>query len=271
MALSNGKGYSNTPLVFLSARSKTKGADGKTVEIPRPYFEVSRVNPESKKIEKTSDQPTEISGNLSGIQIKIREYEGKNTSHVILFISDSEANETYHLDLTHRIPSRSLFNSLLSLESPENIAISIYRSKKGYESFGLQQNGQQVKWKYTLEEQPEANKLVNAKGEVVQTDYSLVDEFFETELTALAAKFGFGPVKKEGAEQASNNAAPEESTTAAAPAKATPKTAAPKQAPAKSGAKTTGKTTPKAAPKAAAAPAPEQTATPENLDEDVPF
>lgn len=262
MALSNGRGYSNNPLVFLSARSKIKGADGKTVEIPKPYFEVSRVNAETKKIEKTDEQPTEISGDLSGIQIKVREFEGKSTSHVILFVSDAEAKETYHLDLTHRIPSRSLFNSLLSLESPKNVAISIYRSKKGYESFGLQQDGEQVKWKYSLDEQPEAHKLVNAKGEVVQTDYSLVDEFFENELKALAAKFGFSQGKKDAAETpAAEQPATEDAKSEPAPATKTKAATATKPA--------ATKTTPKATTKAA--PKPADPAPADNLDEDVPF
>lgn len=202
MALSNGKNYSNDPLVFLSPRSKTKDKDGKAVEIDKPYFEVGRVNPETTKIEKTEERPTEVSGDLSGIQFKTREFNGVSTAHTILFIKDPESKETYHMDLTGRISTRSLFNALLSLESPKGITISVYRSKpkngkSGYESFALQQNGTNIKWKYELKDLPQPEKITNKKGEVIQTDFSEVDALFENGLKELAAKFGFSAGKKE--------------------------------------------------------------------------
>lgn len=199
MALSNGKNYSNDPLVFLSPRSKTKDKDGKSVEIDKPYFEVGRVNPETTKIEKTEERPTEVSGDLSGIQFKTREFNGVSTAHTILFLKDAESKETYHIDLTGRISTRSLFNALLNLESPKGLTISIYRSKKGYESFGVQQGGVNVKWKYELKDLPQPEKIMNKKGEVIQTDFSEVDALFEAGLKELAAKLGFSAGKKEEA------------------------------------------------------------------------
>ena len=202
MALSNGKNYSNDPLVFLSPRSKTKDKDGKSVEIDKPFFEVGRVNPETTKIEKTEERPTEVSGDLSGIQFKTREFNGVSTAHTILFLKDTESKETYHMDLTGRISTRSLFNALLNLESPKGIKISIYRSKKGYESFGVEQNGVNVKWKHELKDLPQPEKIMNKKGEVIQTDYSEIDALFENGLKELAAKFGFSAGKKDAAEAA---------------------------------------------------------------------
>jgi hypothetical protein len=204
MALSNGKNYSNDPLVFLSPRSKTKDKDGKSVEIDKPYFEVGRVNPETTKIEKTEERPTEVSGDLSGIQFKTREFNGVTTAHTVLFLKDTESKETYHIDLTSRISTRSLFNALLNLQSPNGISIGIYRSKKGFESFGVSQGGVNVKWKYELKDLPQPEKITNKKGEVIQTDYSEGDTLFENELKALAAKFGFSAGKKEAAESASS-------------------------------------------------------------------
>lgn len=197
MALSNGKNYSNDPLVFLSPRSKTKDKDGKSIEIDKPFFEVGRVNPETTKIEKTEERPTEVSGDLSAIQFKTREFNGVSTAHTILFLKDTESKETYHMDLTGRISTRSLFNALLNLESPKGIKISIYRSKKGYESFGVEQNGVNVKWKYELKDLPQPEKIMNKKGEVIQTDFSEVDAMFENGLKELAVKFGFSAGKKD--------------------------------------------------------------------------
>lgn len=197
MALSNGKNYSNDPLVFLSPRSKTKDKDGKSIEIDKPFFEVGRVNPETTKIEKTEERPTEVSGDLSGIQFKTREFNGVSTAHTILFLKDADSKETYHMDLTGRISTRSLFNALLNLESPKGIKISIYRSKKGYESFGVEQNGVNVKWKYELKDLPQPEKIMNKKGEVIQTDFSEVDAMFENGLKELAVKFGFSAGKKD--------------------------------------------------------------------------
>lgn len=198
MALSNGSYANSGPLVFLSPRSKTKDENGKAVELQKPYFEISRVNEEGN-IYKTGETATVVSGDLVSIKFKIREFEGKKTSHIILYIKDNssvENAETYSLDLNHRISSRSLFNALLNLESPKGIAVSIYRSKKGYESFGLEQNGENVKWKYELTDLPKAEVMRNKKGEVVQTDYSEVDAFFEEKLKELAESFGFNTENK---------------------------------------------------------------------------
>jgi hypothetical protein len=249
MALSNGSGTNNSgPLVFLSARSKIKGSDGKDVELAKPYFEISRVNDEGQ-IVKTDETATRVEGDLVAIKLKVREYNGKKTPHVVLYVQDNnpeaEKKETYSLDLTHRISTRSLFNAILSLESPKNIAISIYKSKKGYESFGLDQDGEKVKWKYEIADLPAAEVIKDKRGEVIKTDHSDVDAFFETELKVLAEKFGFNTGNKSDNKPATD----ETPTPAATPA-------------AKPAAKSTGKP----AAKAAAKPEPEQ-----NDDDSVPF
>ena len=48
MALSNGQSFNGTPLIYLSPRGK----DSEGEELAQPYFEISRVNAETKKIKK---------------------------------------------------------------------------------------------------------------------------------------------------------------------------------------------------------------------------
>lgn len=205
MALSNGKGYSNTPLIFLNPRN-SKLVDGKDVKVD-PHFEISRVGADNK-IAKTNETCTEVSGDLIKLELKDREYNGKVTKHAILLIKDGA--DTYYLDLTYRIATRSLFNALLSLPNPKGISIGYYENKKGFEAFSVRQNDVVVKWKYEIADLPKADVIKDKKGEVVKTDYSEVDAFFEDNLRELSESF-FGPAK------AAETAAPAAASKAAAP------------------------------------------------------
>lgn len=197
MALANGKFKNDGPLIFLSTQSKTV-VEGKEVEI-EPRFLVSRVGADGK-IAKTDETYTEISGDLTKIDFKEREFNGKASKHAVLYIKDGK--ETYHLDLTYRISTRSLFNALLALENADGIKISVYRSKKGYESFALRQGDELVKWKHELATLPKADELRDKKGVLVKTDYTEVDTFFENELKELSiALFGKQVAKKEVVKQ----------------------------------------------------------------------
>ncbi len=208
MALSNGNGSFSGPLIFLNARSKD--AKGNKVD---PHFEIARVG-EDKKIHKTEETCTRVSGNLLRPQFKTRPYEGQDVKHVVLYVQDKDkldgggapAPETYSVDLTYRIASRSLFNAILSLTDPENISISIYENKGGYEALSLWQgadadgkNGVLVPWKFDGRkgEIPEAIEGPVFKGRK-QFDYTPVDEFFEEQLKSWADMV-FGPEKGKSA------------------------------------------------------------------------
>lgn len=242
MALSNGNGLSNTPLIFLNARSQDK--EGNKVA---PHFEIARVG-EDKKIAATGETATKVSGDLLRPRFTSRDFKGSPTKHLVLYIRDGD--ETYNLDLTYRISSRSLMNALLSVTDPKGVEISIYESKKGYEALSLWQGEKMVPWKFDGRkgEIPEADVIKDKKGAVVKTDFSEVDEFFETHLKAWADEV-FGP------EKTKSDAAPAKTETPAenpAPAKAAAKPAAAKSAP------------------KATKPV-DSTPPAENLDEDVPF
>lgn len=221
MALSNGNGLSNTPLIFLNARSQDK--EGNKVA---PHFEIARVG-EDKKIAATGETATKVSGDLLRPRFTSRDFKGSPTKHLVLYIRDGD--ETYNLDLTYRISSRSLMNALLSVTDPKGVEISIYESKKGYEALSLWQGEKMVPWKFDGRkgEIPEADVIKDKKGAVVKTDFSEVDEFFETHLKAWADEV-FGP------EKTKSDAAPAKTETPAenpAPAKAAAKPAAAKSAP----------------------------------------
>lgn len=217
MALSNGKGYSKTPLIFLSPRSQ-KLVDGKKVNVD-PHFEISRVG-EDDKIKNTGETCTDVSGTLTKIELKDREFNGAINKHAILYIrgkSDEGAEETYYLDLSYRISSRSLFNALLSLTSPDNLSIGIYESKKGYETFALRQGDVMIKWKHDLAELPKTVDILDTKGKLVKRDSSDLDEFFETGLRELSVRLFGAPKEKAAAPAPVETKAPAAAKTQPAP------------------------------------------------------
>lgn len=208
MALSNNKStYDNGPLVFLSPRSKNE--KGEKVS---PYFEVARID-ENKKIKKTDERATQVTGDLLRPQFKTTDYQGSPVKHVVLMIVDKAAKETYYIDLTYRIATRGIYNAILSLTDPKAISLSVYESKSGYEAMSLWQNDVMVPWKFKKEDLPEAI-VVKFKGKD-QHDFTPVDDFYEAALKEWATKV-FGPEK---AAKASTASTPAADTGTAKPAK----------------------------------------------------
>lgn len=212
MALSNGKAFSGGPLIFLSPRSQ-KTIDGKKTKVD-PHFEISRVGADGK-IAPSTETCTEVSGKLIKIDFKDREFNGAIAKHAILYVKDG--NDTYHLDLTYRISSRSLFNALLSLKSVDNLSIGIYESKKGYETFALRQGDVMIKWKHDLAELPKTVDILDTKGKLVKRDSSDLDEFFETGLRELSVRLFGAPKEKAAAPAPVETKAPAAAKTQPAP------------------------------------------------------
>lgn len=190
MALTNGNKTNSGPLIFLDTRSQDK--DGNEVE---PHFEVSRSV--DGKITKTGEKFNRVSGTLLRPQFGTKTWKGVESKRVTFYIRDDEANETYALGQSYRIPTRSLMNGVLSLTDTKGVSISVYRSKKGYEALSLWQNDELVPWKFdtTKGEIPEAEVIKDKKGNVVKTDFSEIDQFFEDKMKEWADKT-FGPEKK---------------------------------------------------------------------------
>lgn len=225
MALTNGKQFSGEPLIFLQPRSVKKGEDGKNVKVD-PHFEISRVGADGK-IALSTETCTEVSGSIIRVDFKNREWNNQINKHAIFYVKDG--NDTYHIDFTYRLASRSLFNAILSLTSADNLSIGIYESKKGYETFSLRQNDEIIKWKYTLEEQPQAEEITNKAGTKKITDFSEVDQFFEDVLREWVDNLGIATDKAKETEEKAPAAAPAKTPApakTAAPAAKTPAPAA---------------------------------------------
>lgn len=234
MALGSSKSSQNdTDLVFLSVRSKDK--DGTKV---KPHFSVGRRNAEGK-IDTVESDDSEVSGNLTRLEIKEKDFNGSITKLVLLYLKDQQAGETYVLSLNFRNSTRGLFNRLFNLETTDNLTIGVYENKRGYETFYMRQGQERVEWKYKLEDLPEPEpKTINGNR---INDYYEVDRFFEENLVEVATRLGVAPRAKAAAASADvasdTTPAPQAAEPAAAPlpeitapAKPAPRTVARKPA-----------------------------------------
>lgn len=181
-----------------------------------PYFSFK------KKVEaayKETQQSKAFSGNLEKVETYEREWEGVKSTCVKTTIVDGE--EKYVLDMPFSIMSRSVFNSLLSLESYENLKFTIYLTKpkaggdgKRFPQISVWQGDTLVKWQYAIADLPETKK-VRLKGQDM-LDTEDLDLFF---IEKINEKFGNGGKKAESAPAAPDKKAAATSTKKAAPTK----------------------------------------------------
>lgn len=155
-------------------------------EYVTPFFQVRRKVDGSWRNDE--EGVPSVSGDLTKIEVKENEYQGNKYKETVLYINDPQENEVYLVNLRFNLPSRSLFNSLLSLESPKNVSVSLYKDKKsGYGRYGLWQNNDTlVRWKYDLEDLPDVPTVTIGGKE--QKDYFEVDEFYAKKLGELATR-----------------------------------------------------------------------------------
>ncbi len=222
MALSSGNNYSNDPLIFLTCRSRDK--EDKKVS---PHFEIARVG-DDKKIAKTGESCTKISGDLRRPKFSTREWNGEQVKHVTLYIHDqgikegpdARPKETYCLDLTYRIASRQLFNAVIGLTNPNNVQISIYENKGGYEALSLWQDDKMAPWKFDGRKGEIPKAIESTFRGKIQRDFTPTDNFFDAELRKWADAM-FGPEKagKSGTATAQQTASTSSNAAVDAPAK----------------------------------------------------
>ena len=178
MALGNSGGNTGT-LFILKVVDKDK--DKKKVP---PHFSITKKVDGKWTLQ--AETVNRVSGNLSKIEIKEQEYKGDKYNTVSLYLRDGD--ESYLIDLRFNLPSRSLFNSFASLESYDNLSVTVYENKSGYTALGLWQGEKMVKWKYKLDELPVPD-AVTFKGKEMH-DYTKVDDFFTKVLQEIAGKLG---------------------------------------------------------------------------------
>lgn len=213
-----GLGSSNSSGNLVILKLKTKDEDNKPCH---PYFEVKRKK--DGDYEKTDEKPISVGGELFKIDADSYTYEGEDIRTVKVFIRDNEVDEVYLLNLGYNMTTRGLINSLLSLENPEDIGISLYETEskqdksKKYPAISLWDNTEEedkrmVKWKYSIDELPEIEKITDKKGKVVSIDSEDQDEFLERKLMKHAKKL-LGEQKKKSApaeEESEEQEEPEE-------------------------------------------------------------
>jgi hypothetical protein len=143
-----------------------------------PYFSFKqKVGDKYEEVNKS----TAFSGNLEKVETYEREWEGVKSTNVKISVVDGD--EKYIADFPFSIVSRSVFNTLLGLESYEGLKFTIYLTKpnaaKGgarYPQISIWQGEQLCKWKYGIEDLPPTKK-VRVKGQDLM-DTEDVDNFF---------------------------------------------------------------------------------------------
>lgn len=197
-------------------RIKSKDKEGKPLT---PHlFEISDA-PEKDGGEWTVREKMEdrFGGDLFKVERLQKEWEGKSYDVIKLYFNDTEAKETYILDGRLSSVARNLYLALAALERYDNLSISLYKSvnKKTdkiytnisvWQSSGPGDKGSLVKGKYTFDQLPKPEVVLNKKKEVVSTDYTELDDLVKKEVDEL--------IKKVEAAQ--------KSTSRKAPAKAAP-------------------------------------------------
>lgn len=188
MALGNlPKNQSTRKLLILKLKSKD---ENDKALIPN-LFQVSEKNADGKWTSRPELQPR-VSGNLTRVELGEGEYQGKKYGTVKLYLEDAEADELYLLDLRFNQLSRNLFNSLVSLTSFNDVAISNYCTKskkdnKDYANISLWQAGKMVKGKTDFSALPQPEVIKHPKtGVVISRDFSEVDAFYKPQLEDLA-------------------------------------------------------------------------------------
>jgi len=159
-----------------------------------PYFSFKqKVDGAYKEV----NQSTVFSGNLEKVETYEREWEGVKSTNVKVTLVDGE--EKYIVDLAPSILSRSVFNTLLSLESYENLKFTIYLTKpkpgapERYPQISVWQNDELVKWAFPLADLPAVEEIKNSKGVVLSKDYGDLNNFF---FSKIEEKFGKGAKPK---------------------------------------------------------------------------
>lgn len=160
--------------------------DGKEQNVP-VHFQVD--TKENGEYVISAEKPVFVAGNLTKIKLGSFEWKGEDVNTVQIYLEDGD--EIYNVDLRYNLVARNIFNSLLSLESFENVRFELYTNKLGYSAVSVKQNGEKVDWKFNLADLPPIVKHKVGKKEVI--DSSDLDNFFLEKLTELAEKVNGAP------------------------------------------------------------------------------
>lgn len=130
-----------------------------------------------------------IDGNLTGLQYtENTDKEGKVIKGYRLTFDAPDG--VLFLSIGFTQVGRSLMNSLLSLTKADNVRLSLYKNKEGYDNIGLTQNWEKISWKFPMSEVPRPEELgVVDWRKVLKWDNT--NEFFKKHLDEKFIGTGF--------------------------------------------------------------------------------
>lgn len=188
--LGNNNTNSNKNLVIL--RPITRDENKKDINAT---FQVLRANTEGK-FEKVDTCPS-VTGDLFRIETTESTWEDKVKKGFRIFLKDDAENENYLIDCKFNILTRDMLNRVLGLESFSNVTISLYRNKKGYNSSYVKAGETPSKWKYDFNELPKPDEIINPRtNEVIQRDFTALDDFFINAINEFCEKNNFNNTSK---------------------------------------------------------------------------
>lgn len=201
MALSKGNNQLSGNLIILRPITR----DENKHDIPATFVAFEKVD--EKWVKK--DTFSQVTGSIKSVEIHEDTFEGNVKRSVKVFLKDEEASETYLLDLRLNILNRSLLNSLINLNKPNDVNISVYQNKKGFAASTIRQDGEMVGWKFQWDDVPKPVDINHPKtGKKLQSDYAEVDEFFLTNVEKWAKELGVWKVAQDSKSVASSESAP---------------------------------------------------------------
>lgn len=189
---------------FYILKVKTKNLEKQDVS---PYFSVSEKGEDGKW--KEVNQVNKVSGKLVKVDTGKRTWDEQEYDEIKLLFSDAKADEgkgeDYLLDLRLNLLSRSLINGLLSLDTFDNLSVSLYQTKKAdktYNAISLRQDDKMVNWRFKLDELPKVEKVKIGKGKEI-ADSTALDEFYLEQIEGLKVKVNKKAKSEPSAENAS--------------------------------------------------------------------
>ena len=147
---------------------------------PEAYFEVKK----GEDLQTASY----VEGHITKLEASGYEFEGKFRNTFNLTLQDDEGS--YILQSAFTNIGRTILNSLAGAEQLGDIKLSLYINKKGFKSVWVENNGERTEWKYPIDEQMDmVEEVKNKAGEVLQKDYSALEQFYiDTVIPKIANK-----------------------------------------------------------------------------------
>ena len=174
-----GRGDSNLKLFFGAIRGLKAGEQAHITQ--KEALEDKKFN--------DLENIKEVSGLLTKIEFKEREWQGDTIKELKLWLRDDESQELFILSVGFNSIGRSIMNTLCNLTAPiGELYVGVY-NKKGsdYASVMVKHNGEKAGWKYSIEEQSKhvvSNEITRKGKLVIEKDYYKLDELLVTEIKA---------------------------------------------------------------------------------------